>query len=214
MVHAYAEIYLDDAMCNLGDMFAYAVNDCGLDANAFFSHFIISGVAEAFGKGNPKYVAGLSGPELASEVIRRTTGQRLHFPASESIDKSEAYWAGWVLAFYQWHSTLRFSYLQNLGLTMSSILSLYPTFHEADISKFVSFADDWIEKSKSACMSSMKKRRKRMGLTQKELAEASETSLSMIQRYEQRRRDINKARAQTLLQVARVLNCRIEDLLD
>ena len=52
-----------------------------------------------------------------------------------------------------------------------------------------------------------------MGLTQRELAEASETSLSMIQRYEQQR-DINKARAQTLLQIARVLNCGIEDLLD
>ena len=213
MVHAYAEIYLDDAMCNLGDMFAYAVNDCGLDADAFFSHFIISGVAEAFGKGNPKYVAGLSGPALALEVIRRTTGQQPDIPASENFDKSEAYWAGWVLAYYQWYSALRFSYLQNHGLTMSTFLSLYPAFHEADISKFVSFADDWIENSKSACMSSLKKRRKRMGLTQRELAEASETSLSMIQRYEQQR-DINKARAQTLLQIARVLNCGIEDLLD
>ncbi len=214
MVHAYAEIYLDDAMCNLGDMFDYAVNECGYDADMFLSHFIISGVAEAFEKGNPKYVAGLSGPELASEVIRRTTGQWSDIPASESIDKSEAYWAGWVLAYYQWYSALRFSYLLNHGLTMSTILSLYPTFHEADISKFVSFADDWLERSKSACMSSLKKTRKRMGLTQRELAEASETSLSMIQRYEQRRRYINKARAQTLLQIARVLNCGIEDLLD
>ncbi len=99
MVHAYAEIYLDDAMCNLGDMFAYAVIDCGLDADAFFSHFMLSGVAEAFGKGNPKYIAGLSGPELASEVIRRTTGQRPDIPVSENFDKSEAYWAGgyWLI---------------------------------------------------------------------------------------------------------------------
>ena len=214
MVHAYAEIYLDDATCNLGDMFDYAVNDCGYDADTFLSHFIISSVAEAFGKGNPKYIAGLSGLELASEVIRRTTGKRPDIPASESIDKSEAYWAGWVLAFYQWYSALRFSYLQNLGFTMSSILSLYPTFHEADISKFVSFADGLIEKSKSSCMSSLKKRRKMMGLTQRELAKASETSLSMIQRYEQRRRDMKKARTQTLLQIAIVLNCGIEDLLD
>jgi hypothetical protein len=64
-------------MNNLGDMFDYAVNDCGYDAGEFFTHFIVSGVAAAFEKGNPKYVAGLSGPELASKVVYRTQRIRL-----------------------------------------------------------------------------------------------------------------------------------------
>lgn len=33
MVHAYAETQPDDAMGNLGDMFEYAVKDCGQDAD-------------------------------------------------------------------------------------------------------------------------------------------------------------------------------------
>ena len=91
-MRAYDETYLDDAMNNLGDMFDYAVNDCGFDAEDFFGHFIISGVAEAFERGNPKYVAGLSGPELASEVIYRTFSSRPDTPSAENIDKSPEYW--------------------------------------------------------------------------------------------------------------------------
>jgi len=45
MTRAYEETYLDDAMNNLGDMFDYAINDCGLDAEEFYTHFIISGAA-------------------------------------------------------------------------------------------------------------------------------------------------------------------------
>ncbi len=101
MTHAYEETYLNDAMNNLGDMFDYAVNDCGYDADGFMDRFIISGVAGSFERGNPKYVAGLSGPELVAEVIFRTQSRRLTLSTSEAIDKSPEYWAGWALAYYQ-----------------------------------------------------------------------------------------------------------------
>ena len=141
---AYGETYLDDAMDNLGYMPDYAVNDCGYDIEEFFWHFIVSGVADSFGKGNPKYVAGLSGPELASEVIYRTYNSRPNVAPAENIDKSPEYWAGWALAYYQWHSARRFLDIQK-GLGIKRILSLYPTLHEADISKFVSVADRIME---------------------------------------------------------------------
>ena len=57
-----------------------------------------SGVAKQFEQGNPKYVAGLSGPELAIEVIYRTEDHRPTQMPSEEIDKSPEYWAGWSLA--------------------------------------------------------------------------------------------------------------------
>jgi len=128
-------------MNNLGDMLDYAVNDCGFDAEEFFGYFIVSGVAEAFERGNPKYIAGLSGPELASEVIYRTFRSRQDTPSAENIDKSPEYWTGWILAYYQWYSVLRFSDMQKNGLTINRVLSLYPTLHEADISKFISVAE-------------------------------------------------------------------------
>ena len=214
MKRAYEDTYLDDAMNNLGDMFDYAVNDCGYDAEEFFEHFIVSGVASAFERGNPKYVAGLSGPELASEVILRTHGGRSETPPSEDVDKSAEYWAGWILAYYQWHSAHRFTDIRRHGLSMGRILSLYSTLHEADMSKFVSIADQIIEKNCTAGASNLQRIRKASGMTQKKLADESGTALRMIQLYEQRKQDINKAHARTIASIAGTLGCKVEDLLE
>ena len=214
MMRAYEETYLIDAMNNLGDMFDYAVNDCGYDAERFYTHFIVSGVAAAFEKGNPKYVAGLSGLELASEVAYRTEGIRLEATSSEYVDKSAEYWAGWILAFYQWHSARRFADMRKNGLTMERVLSFYPTLHEADQSKFVAIADQIIANNSAAGASNLQRIRKASGMTQKKLAENSGAALRMIQLYEQRKQDINKAQAATLARIAHVLGCAVEDLLE
>ncbi|MDR1801095.1 MAG: helix-turn-helix domain-containing protein [Lachnospiraceae bacterium] len=214
MMHAYDETYLDDAMNNLGDMFDYAVNDCGYDPEEFFRYFIVSGVAEAFGHGNPKYVTGLSGPELASEVISRTLKERPDTPPSEDIDKSSEYWAGWSLAYYQWYTARRFDHIRKAGLTMTRILALYATLHEADVSKFVSIANQIIEKHCADVGSNLQRIRKASGMTQKKLSEESGASLRMIQLYEQRRADINMAQAITIDRIARALGCEAGDLLE
>lgn len=213
MMRAYAETYLDDAMNNLGDMLDYAVNDCGYEPGEFWNYFIVSGVAGAVGRGNPKYIAGLSGPELAEEVLDRTARIKPVVKASENIDKSSEYWAGWILAYYQWYINLRFSDIQKTGLTIDYVISLYPTLHEADVSRFVVAAARIIGK-KSAAGSNLRRLRKENRLTQKELAEASGTALRMIQLYEQHRQDINKAQAITLKRLAQALSCEIEDLLE
>ena len=214
MTRAYEEMYIDDAMNNLGDMLDYAVNDCGYDAGEFFAQFIVSGVAAAFERGNPKYVAGLSGPELASEVIFRTHGIRPDAPPSDGIDKSAEYWAGWSLAYYQWYTARRFNDMLKNGLSMDRVLSLYPTLHEADITKFTAVADKIFERNNADSVSNLQRLRKVNGKTQKQLADASGATLRMIQLYEQRGKDINKAQAGTLAGIARALSCEIEDLLE
>jgi hypothetical protein len=137
---AYAETYLNDAMNNLGDMFDYAINDCGYAPDAFFDLFISSGVAGKFGHANPKYVAGLSGIELAIAVTGRFNDPII--PDTYSIEKTPEYWSGWALAYYQWFSGKSFEEIRNGGLTFERILSLYPTLHEADLTKFVQVAED------------------------------------------------------------------------
>ena len=141
MIRAYNEAYLDDAMNNLGDMLDFAVYDCGYEPEDYWECFIVSGIAGAFEKGNPKYVSGLSGPELASEVLHRTFGSRPSAGASDCIGKSPEYWAGWILAYYQWYTALPFNDIIDRGLTISHTLALYPTLHEADLSKFISIAN-------------------------------------------------------------------------
>lgn len=214
MMHAYPETYLNDAMDNLGNMFDYGLTDLQYDAERFYEQFLSSGVAKQFEQGNPKYIAGMSGPELAMEVIYRTEDYRPTRMPSVETDRSPAYWSGWSLAYYQWHCGHRFSYLYQYGLTISRILSMYPTLHEADLSKFVSVADEIIDKEKNAQISNLQRLRKNRGMTQKCLAETSGTSLRMVQLYEQRQQDIRKAEAQTLANLSRVLGCEVEELFD
>ena len=198
MTPAYEETYLNDAMDSLGNMMDYAVNDCGQDPDIFFTRFIASGLAENIERGNPKYVGGMSGVELATEVFRRVTGFARQVPA---------------LAYYQWRSGLRFRDLAEGGLTFSKVLSMY-ILHEADISKFVEAANKIVGENLATRETNLKRIRKAKRISQKELADRSGVTLRMVQLYEQRQNDINKARGSTLQSLARTLSCEIEDLLE
>jgi transcriptional regulator with XRE-family HTH domain len=56
--------------------------------------------------------------------------------------------------------------------------------------------------------------RKAAGLTQKAVAERAGVTLRMIQLYEQRNKNINKASAISLAKIALALGCAVEDLLE
>ena len=214
MTHAYDESYLDSVMNNIGDMLDYAVNDCGYDADDFFNLFILSGVSAEIEAGNPKFLAGLSGPELFNEILLRTKQPEPSIAPAQSLEKSSAYWAGWILSWYQWHSGKRFSTLAGDGLSISKVLSLYPTLHEADESKFAEIADGLLQRSSVCRDTQLKRIRRARGFSQKELAHASGVSLRAIQLYEQRQNDVNKAQASTLLSLAKALGCNVEDLME
>jgi len=201
-------------MNNLGDAFDYAVYDCKYELADFYSFFLVSGVADAFGKGNPKYVAGLSGPEITKEVLFKTKGSRPDAAISENVDKSAEYWSGWILAYYQWYTGRSFSDLHKDGVTMEHLLDLYPMLHEADITKFVDITNRFIEQNTKSNVTNLQKIRKAANMTQRSLADESGVSLRMIQLYEQRNKDINKAQAITLSKIARALGCKTEDLLE
>lgn len=187
--------------------------DCGCNGDLFFAQFLASGAAEQFERGNPKFVGGMSGVELALEVFRRTTGQIPDVDASAYGEKSPEYWAGWSLAYYQWESGMPFREIVSHGLTVREICSMY-LLHEADISKFAEAADKVIQKSLGDGETNLKRIRRANGFSQKQLAEVSGVALRMIQLYEQRQNDINKAQASTLSRLARSLNCRMEDLME
>lgn len=63
-------------------------------------------------------------------------------------------------------------------------------------------------------MSKLKELRTAQGLSQSKLAAASGVNVRLIQDYEQGHKDINGARAITLYQLAKSLNCKMEDLLE
>ena len=148
MTHAYEDTYLAEAMNNLGDMFDYAINTLGHEPDQFYSKFIISRMANQFGHGNPKYVAGLSGPELALRVLHKTGCEVVDIPSPPvSTEQTPEFWAGRALAYYQWFTTRTFSYMRGHGLTFARILPLYSTLHASDLSAFVEAADHIINES-------------------------------------------------------------------
>ena len=211
-MRAYDESYLNDAMDALGEMLDYAVVDCGYDADEFFEWFIVSGVATQFEQGNPKFVAGMSGVEIARDVVFRITGSREMRLATQPIDRSTEYWAGWILAYYQWYRALRFTDIANGGLPPSAVIERY-ILHEADVSKFVEAADAVLS-TRAQQPTPLAKIRANRGMTQQELADASDVSLRMIQLYEQRRNNLAKASVAVILALARVLGCQVEDLVE
>ena len=147
-MRAYDESYLNDSMDALGEMLDYAIVDCEHDPDEFFGWFVVSGVSAQFERGNPKFVAGMSGVEIAREVIFRVTGNRETRPATQPLDRSPEYWTGWILAYYQWYRNLRFADIAEGGLPPSAVIGRY-ILHEADVSKFVEAADEVLGRSLS-----------------------------------------------------------------
>ena len=213
MTNAYSELYLDDAMQNLGDMVEYAVCDCGFDPDVFFGWFITSGVASKFEKGNPKYITGMSGFELAEAVLKATNITLPGIAPSHPDFKGQEYWAGWIFAYYQWQTGRRFEDIVADGLTLSTVFSMY-ILHEADNSKFVKSADAIIRRNKEARRTKLQTIRKARGFTQPQLSQASGVSLRMIQLYEQKQNDLSKAQVNVVISLAKALGCEVEDLID
>ena len=187
MTHAYREMYLSNAQSAVGDAFDYAINTCGISGKDFVKLFITSSVSKRMENGEPSFLAGKSGIEIAAEVVSETMGKKLDVAPEEHFGRSEEYWIGWAVAYYQWYSSRRYSDIFKV-LTYEDLQKMYYTLHEADITKFVEIADERIKEFFAD--TNLKRIRMSYGCTQAELAERSGVSLRSIQMYEQRNKDI------------------------
>jgi len=210
-IRAYKDTYLNQAAKNFGRMLDYAVNDLNINGSLFLHFFITSGLAEQFERGNSKIIAGMSGVEIASKAIEIVTGIKPDTLPSEFYHRSAEYWVGWVLAQYQWYTAMSFAAILRF-LPYNDIFQMYPTLHEADITKFYEVAESI--RIRELPHTNLKRYRETAGLSQSQLAEESRVSLRSIQMYEQRKKDVNKAQAMTLARIARVLSCDVESLLE
>ena len=211
MTHAYQETYLSKAQATLGDAFDYAINTCGISGEDFIKLFTASSVSRRMENGEPAFLAGKSGIEIAADVVLETTGKQLEDIPEERFSRSREYWIGWAICYYQWYSSRSFRDIFRV-LAFEDLQNMYYTLHEADITKVVGIVDTRIREYFQD--TNLKRIRIAYGCTQKELAKRSGVSLRSIQMYEQRNKDINKASAETLYRISRVLGCAIEDLLE
>ena len=205
MTRAYSESYLSDAKHCLGGTFDYALTQLNWDPDEFCTLFLRSRYAELFECGHPGVVAGMSGIELAQIILEDAGFPSKQPPKANSEDsyppfqmtpktnmESKAYWAGFVLADYQWRSGRRFQDMDVERFAEEMERRLISPDSETNLA--------WLRENRQ--------------LSQARLASISGVGLRSIQMYEQRVNDINKAQAITLYRLAHALLCDMEDLLE
>ena len=208
MMNEYQEIYLNKKMGIMGDLFEFCINECKIDKSKFVDLFLKSKVCKKIENNEPNYLIGKSGIELGLEILNEENIEIENY-STISFVRTPEYWCGWAISYFHQISGKEYSKIFEL-VTFEELLNLYPTLHEADITKFVEVLEKLDKKNKT----NLKKIRLNYGCTQQELSEMSGVSLRSIQMYEQRQKDINKAQVESVYKMAKVLGCNIEDILE
>ena len=211
MIRAYDKVYLDKARTVLGRMLDFAVYDLHYDIAEFFNLFITSGTAARFESGDFSVLVGMSGAEVAYEVLSASNLAFERIPPNYTANRSEEFWTGWALAYYQWETAMTFAEIIRY-IPLRDIKALYSPYHEMDIRQFVDQMNTLYRAAKPE--TNLKLLRQKAGLSQRELADLSGVPVRTIQQYEQRQKNINKAQAEYLVMLAKVLCCEIEDIME
>ena len=233
MTHAYNEILLNKAADSLGRMLDFSVHSLHINADSMLNLFTASGTAALFERGDIKIVCGMSGIELAYEILERSGADYERTNPRHTSGLSPEYWYGYAIAMLQWDHCVSFDRLSTL-LPSEELIKKYISIRDDALNNLPWNADNssrqkslseaatrFIDSScelyeKKACayrqsFSSKDTRLKRMriksGLSQSELAKASGIPVRTIQQYEQRQKDINHARAEYLIMLSTALHC-------
>ena len=209
MIHAYDASYLVHSERVLGWMLDAAVNLFAVEAPKFWRIFLSSGYAERFGAGESRLLSGMTGYELAVEVLDAVKVRYRRTPPREVNGLSPEYWAGWALARYQWYTALSFATIDEI-VPIASVIAMYNPFHEMDIRQFFGEMNKLILSARPD--TNLKRIRVATGFSQDDLARLSGVPVRMIQHYEQRVKSINRAAYETVAQLAQALRCRPEAL--
>ena len=233
MTHAYDEILLERASGSLGRMLDYSVYSLHYDVAVMTDLFIASGAAALFERGDIRTIAGMSGVELAYAVLERSGVPYERTQPRYTKGLSPEYWCGHTMAHIQWETGAGFDQIMR-SFSPSGFISSYRnkrlSFLDAlplDISdeerseKIMSFGTQFAEDAVSGFIlpagngsypyttgdTPLRKMRIKNGLSQSGLAKASGVPLRTIQQYEQRQKDLSKARAEYLIAFSRALGC-------
>jgi len=233
MTHAYDSVCLDRAADTLGRMLDYSVYSLHYDIGTMLDLFIASGVAALFERGDIRVIAGMSGIELSYEVLEKSGIVFERTQPRYTKGLSPEYWYGHALAHTQWETCLSFeditnsfsssAFITGYGRNRLAFLESLPLdISETKRSEMIrDFGKQYADKAVSGLVSSLspakgagsagdtplKKMRIKNGLSQSGLAKASGVPLRTIQQYEQRQKDLAKARAEYLIALSRVLGC-------
>lgn len=207
------DAYLDDAMRCIGELLfhASAASD-GLSEDSILKMFIVSGYASRFEAGDPVLISGMSGAELFYSIMEKCGEYRfLRCNPGMIKDNDERYYTGRLLACYQRTTRLPFSEILS-AVSCARLIALFPELSKLPLNEALVMIDDMILSRRSSA-TRLQACRKRLGLSQKELAAYSGVNIRTLQQYETGDKDINRAAADKVTALSRTLYCSPCDLL-
>ena len=210
-MYAYDDTLIYKARLCMAWMLDYAVYVLNMPIEDFYQLFLDSSFSDKFAAGDSSTIAGKSGPEIAYAVLKEKGYDIEYKEPKYVIKRTPEYWTGWVLAYYQWYRNISFNKI-NDSVRISDILIMYDKYHEMDIDQFVIEMDR--RRRTTFSDSALKRIRTYARLSQSELAKKSDVPVRTIQQYEQKQKDINAARIDTVLRLAKALKCDVEDLMN
>ena len=207
-MNAYGKEYLNDAQENLALFLDYGVNHQKTHLRTLWGRFLMSPLCSLFEKGDYSVISGCSGIELYFKVIDKQIQDYIDYA---SIDRSKEFWLGYYLAYYQWRTSISFKFI-NRYIKIEEILSLYNPYHEMDMTNFLYKMNDIINEKKKYTNLAIK--RTNQGLTRAQLSLLSDVPERVIEQYEQRKRNIDRANALYVSSLAKALNCKVDEILE
>lgn len=209
-MESYSKEYLHTAKKNLANCFDYAINDQKIDGESFYSVFTNSKYTNLFESGNPSVIAGLSGMELAMNILNEKMQLKNFNKKIHKNGKTREYWIGYSICEYQWRTNISFKKIKDF-ISYKTLLSMYKIYHEMDIERFIEALDE-IRDEKNKNSIKLKEIRNAASLSQSELARLSGVNIRSIRAYEQNTNNIEKAEYRTLKQISKALKCDINDI--
>ena len=212
MTNVYDREYIEESALCLAEAFDYAANECQMDIEMFMEMFEVSGYERRFEEKDPAVVLGLSGTELVCRTLQ-ASGLYLNFPPPQKIygECSVQYWCGYFLVYLSFYAAKSIKSILS-DISIDEFSEYVPALVRADeetrrstLTGILSYVEAPVR---------LQEIRKECGYSQRELAQISGVNLRTLQQYEVRAKDINRAASQTILALARVLGCRIEDLME
>ena len=206
---AYQKSKLNETEYLLGDYFNIAINGYYQSPKKAYKRLLVSKYGNLISKGNSAIISGKTGHELFYDITLETTKT---YEIKKNLllsSNTKEFWAGWILAYLQWATARSFDNIYEI-LPFERIIKMYYPYHEMDERRFVDDVTNKFFNEKT----NLKRIRKRNKLTQKELALKSNVSIRTIQMLEQKQNDVNQTEAINLFNISKILNCKMEDLLD
>lgn len=141
---AYNALYINDARKIIAHSFDYAVKKMSVPLEQYVNSFINFKYISLIENGDPHYVAGISGIELAKEICNK---QGIKYGLLEYNPGIE-YWIGWILSYYQWSRNLKFKDILS-KFNLERFKKAYPTFHECNEKRMFEYLDEIVLENKS-----------------------------------------------------------------